>query len=84
MTVDINGLSFYIQTLLDEIQLHMYNRAKKEYRDDHITKVDSWNEFIHVLDEKPVLCQHTGTAQQQLKKKIKELTKTTYPVHSAR
>ena len=76
MTVDINGLSFYIQTLLDEIQLHMYNRAK-EYRDDHITKVDSWNEFIHVLDEKAgfVSAHWDGTATTE--EKIKELTKAT-------
>ena len=51
--------------------------VQKEYRDDHITKVDSWNEFIHVLDEKAgfVSAHWDGTATTE--EKIKELTKAT-------
>ncbi|TAF51728.1 MAG: proline--tRNA ligase, partial [Sphingobacteriia bacterium] len=34
--VPLNGVEFYIKTLLDEIQLHLFNRAKA-FRDEHIT-----------------------------------------------
>lgn len=76
MTVDINGISFYIETLLDEIQLHMYNRAK-EYRDNHITKVNSWEEFIQVLDEKTGFASAHWDGTAETEEKIKELTKAT-------
>lgn len=76
MTVDINGISFYIETLLDEIQLHMYNRAK-EYRDNHITKVNSWDQFIQVLDEKTGFASAHWDGTAETEEKIKELTKAT-------
>ncbi|MGR9791987.1 His/Gly/Thr/Pro-type tRNA ligase C-terminal domain-containing protein, partial [Escherichia coli] len=50
-TVPLKGVEFYIQTLLEEIQLHMYNKAKA-FRDEHITRANHWNEFIHILDTK--------------------------------
>ncbi|MBS1670284.1 MAG: proline--tRNA ligase, partial [Bacteroidetes bacterium] len=75
-SVDINGIVFYVKELLEEIQLHMFNTAKK-YRDEHITKVDDWNEFINVLDTKAgfVAAHWDGTAETE--EKIKELTKAT-------
>ncbi|MBS1591177.1 MAG: proline--tRNA ligase [Bacteroidetes bacterium] len=75
-SVDINGIVFYVKELLEEIQLHMFNTAK-QYRDEHITKVDDWNEFINVLDTKAgfVSAHWDGTAETE--EKIKELTKAT-------
>ena len=75
-SVDLNGISFYIKELLEEIQLHMFNRAKK-YRDEHITKADSWDEFVNILDTKTgfVAAHWDGTAETE--EKIKELTKAT-------
>ena len=75
-SVDINGISEYIKTLLDDIQLSIYNKAK-QYRDDHITKVDTWDEFVNILDNKAgfVSAHWDGTAETE--DKIKELTKAT-------
>jgi len=75
-SVEMNGIAFYIQTLLDEIQLNMFNKAK-QYRDEHITKVDSWDEFVSVLDNKAgfVSAHWDGTAETE--EKIKEQTKAT-------
>src|SRR6266496_1788045 len=76
MSVDINGLSFYIKTLLDEIQLHIYNRSKQNL-EAHITKANTWDEFVTILDGKTgfVSAHWDGTAETE--EKIKELTKAT-------
>ena len=75
-TVALEGLSAYIKNLLDEIQVNIYNRAK-QYREAHITPVDSWDEFVKTLDEKTgfVAAHWDGTAETE--EKIKELTKAT-------
>ena len=74
--VSIDGLSDTIKNLLDDIQLNIYNRAKT-YRDDNITKADSWEEFTKLLDEKGgfIAAHWDGTAETE--EKIKELTKAT-------
>ena len=76
MSVDINGLAFYVKTLLDEIQLHMYNRAKI-YRDEHITTADSWDDFVKLLDEKTGFISAHWDGTGETEDKIKELTKAT-------
>lgn len=75
-SVPLTGVEFYIQTLLEEIQLHMFNKAKA-YRDEHITEANNWDEFIHILDTKAgfVSAHWDGTAETE--DKIKELTKAT-------
>ncbi|MCA6438786.1 MAG: proline--tRNA ligase [Sediminibacterium sp.] len=83
-TVPLKGVEFYIQTLLEEIQLHMYNKAKA-FRDEHITRANHWNEFIHILDTKAgfVSAHWDGTAETE--EKIKELSKATIrciPLHN--
>ncbi len=76
LTVDVNGLSLYVKELLEEIQVQMFNKAKA-YRDEHITKVDSWDEFVHVLDTKTgfVAAHWDGTPETE--EVIKEKTKAT-------
>ena len=76
MSVDINGIAFYIQQLLDEIQLHIYNRAKN-YRETQTTEANTWDEFVNLLDEKGgfVSAHWDGTAETEAR--IKELTKAT-------
>jgi prolyl-tRNA synthetase len=76
MTVSMDGLSFFIKTLLDEIQLHLVEKARA-YRDAHITKVNSWEEFKKVLEEKGgfVSAHWDGTGETE--EKIKEETKAT-------
>lgn len=75
-TRTMDALSFYIKELLEEIQLHMFNNAKK-YRDEHITDTNDWDEFVQLLDTKGgfISAHWDGTAETE--EKIKELTKAT-------
>jgi prolyl-tRNA synthetase len=75
-TVPVEGLEFYIQALLEEIQLNMFNKAK-QYRDEHITKADTWEEFMDILDNKTgfVSAHWDGTAETE--DAIKEKAKAT-------
>lgn len=75
-TRTMDALSFYVKELLEEIQLHMFNNAKK-YRDEHITDTNDWDEFVQLLDTKGgfISAHWDGTAETE--EKIKELTKAT-------
>lgn len=72
----VEGLALHIQALLEEIQTNMFNKAK-EYQQGHITNVDSWEEFINVLDTKAgfVSAHWDGTAETE--DAIKEKAKAT-------
>ncbi len=72
----IDGLSESIVGLLDEIQQSIYNRAK-EFRAENITKVDSWDGFVKVLDEKPGFVSAHWDGTSETEDKIKEMTKAT-------
>src|SRR5690606_12976870 len=50
-TYSLDGIAENIVKLLDDIQSNMYQRAL-HFRTDHTTKVDSWDEFVSVLDGK--------------------------------
>ncbi|NCW12864.1 MAG: proline--tRNA ligase [Chitinophagia bacterium] len=75
-SVSMDGLTETVSNLLSEIQTNLFERAKK-YRDEHITEVHSWDEFIQTLDGKAgfVSAHWDGTAETE--EKIKELTKAT-------
>ena len=73
-SVDLNGISFYIKELLEEIQLHLFNKAKK-YRDEHITKANNWDEFVEILDTKTGFVSAHWDGTPETEEKIKELTK---------
>jgi len=75
-SVTLDGISFYVKELLAEIQLHMFNRAK-QYRDDHITTVDTWNDFVYTLDNKTGFVSAHWDGTPETEEKIKELTKAT-------
>ncbi len=47
-TLPLDGLTARISALLEEIQLNMFNKAK-DFRDSHIIKADTWNEFEQAL-----------------------------------
>lgn len=74
--ISLDGLTETVAALLLEIQANLLQRATK-YRDDHITSVDTWDEFINVLDNKTgfVLAHWDGTAATE--EKIKDQTKAT-------
>lgn len=75
-TINLDGISSYIKNLLDEIQQNIYNRAK-QYRDEHVTEANTWDEFVTLLDEKGgfISAHWDGTAETE--EKIKEQTKAT-------
>ena len=75
-TVSIDELENLIPQLLEDIQTSIYNKAK-QYRDEHITSVNSYEEFKEVLDNKGgfVSAHWDGTAETE--NKIKEETKAT-------
>jgi prolyl-tRNA synthetase len=62
--------------LLDDIQVNMYNRAL-DFRNEHTTKVDTWEEFVRCLDEKPGFISAHWDGTSETEEKIKELTKAT-------
>ena len=74
--VSMEGVDEYIENLLKEIQDNLFKKAEI-YRDNHITKVDNFDEFKKVLNEKGgfVLAPWDGTAETE--EKIKDLTKAT-------
>jgi prolyl-tRNA synthetase len=75
-TVSMEGITETVTQLLLDIQSNLFNRAKK-YRDEHITKVDNWEDFITTLDTKAgfVAAHWDGTPETE--DKIKEMTKAT-------
>ena len=74
--VSKEGIEIYIQNLLETIQESMFSKALN-YRNEHITKVDSFDEFKNLLDSKGgfFAAHWDGTAETE--DKIKELTKAT-------
>ncbi|MET0392498.1 MAG: proline--tRNA ligase [Chitinophagaceae bacterium] len=75
-TVSLDGIAQYVDGLLLDIQHSLFARAKA-YRDAHITRADSWEEFEKLLDEKGgfVSAHWDGTAETE--EAIKEKTKAT-------
>ena len=74
--VSSEGLGVYIKDLLQEIQKSLYTKALN-YRDSHITEVNSFEEFKEVLETKGgfIAAHWDGTIETE--DKIKELTKAT-------
>jgi len=76
MTVSMDNLSYFVKNLLDEIQLHLVEKARA-YRDEHITKVYNWEEFKKVLNEKGGFISAHWDGTGETEEKIKEETKAT-------
>jgi prolyl-tRNA synthetase len=75
-TQPLEGIAQYINTLLAEIQQYLFDKAKN-FRDEHITPADNWEEFVKLLDEKTgfISAHWDGTAETE--DAIKEKTKAT-------
>ena len=75
-TVPQQGLVELIEKLLGEIQENIYRKALT-FRDSMITKVDTWEEFKRVLDEKGgfISAHWDGTVETEVA--IKDATKAT-------
>jgi prolyl-tRNA synthetase len=66
----------HIEQLLQDIQENIFNRAYK-YREEHITKVDSYDEFKQLLDTKGGFFSAHWDGSSATEEKIKEETKAT-------
>jgi prolyl-tRNA synthetase len=74
----------YIQSLLENIQQSMFQKAKS-YRDEHITKANSWEEFEKLLDEKGGFISAHWDGTPETEEVIKDRTKATIrciPLHN--
>ncbi len=65
-----------IESLLKEIQESMHQKAK-QYRDEHITEVDTFDEFKDILENKGGFISAHWDGTEETEQKIKELTKAT-------
>ena len=74
--ISLENIASDINQLLDDIQTNMFNKAKV-YRDEHITEVNSWDEFIDVLENKTGFASAHWDGTGETEDKIKELTKAT-------
>ncbi|MDL2312839.1 proline--tRNA ligase [Bacteroidales bacterium OttesenSCG-928-B11] len=76
ITASFNDLENTIEKLLVDIQENIYNRALK-FREENIRKVDNWDEFISILDEKAGFVSAHWDGTPETEEKIKELSKAT-------
>ena len=71
-----DGIETYILNLLETIQNSMFTKAL-EYRNSHITEVNSFEEFKELLDSKAGFFAAHWDGTPETEEKIKELTKAT-------
>ena len=74
--VDCNTVVAEVEALLEDIHKSIFNKALA-FREQNITKVDSWEEFVDVIENKGgfVSAHWDGTAETE--ETIKEKTKAT-------
>ncbi len=72
----LDSIADYVANLLDEIQDNLFNKAKA-YRDEHITRVDTWDEFVKTLEEKGGFMYAHWDGTTETEEAIKEKTKAT-------
>ena len=74
-TRDIAGIAAYVETLLEDIQKNIFEKAKA-YRDAHIYECDNYEEFKErIKDGGFFLCHWDGTEETEAR--IKEETQAT-------
>lgn len=74
--VAIDGIDEYVQNLLDEIQNSIYQKAF-DYRTEHTTEVNTWDEFKDVLNNKGGFISAHWDGTPETEQKIKDETKAT-------
>ena len=74
--VTLDSLSATIKGLLEEIQRSLFQNAFN-FRADHITKVETFEEFKTVLEEKAGFISAHWDGSAETEDKIKEITKAT-------
>ncbi|MEZ4909612.1 MAG: proline--tRNA ligase [Saprospiraceae bacterium] len=75
-SISLDGIDQHIESLLEDIQKTLFERAKK-FRNDHITEVNDFEEFKNVLENKGgfISCHWDGTSETE--ELIKQETKAT-------
>ena len=74
--VSSKDIDLYINDLLEKIQKDLYNKAL-DYRNNHITEVNSFDEFKKVLENKTGFISAHWDGTSETEEKIKILTKAT-------
>jgi prolyl-tRNA synthetase len=74
--VSKDGIVTYVNDLLTQIQADLYNKAL-DYRNSHITEVNSFEEFKEVLENKGGFVSAHWDGTMATEEKIKDLTKAT-------
>jgi prolyl-tRNA synthetase len=74
--VSKDGIVAYLNDLLDTIQADLFDKALN-YRDTHITEVNSFEEFKDVLENKTGFISAHWDGTSETEEKIKDLTKAT-------
>ena len=74
--VPLAGLSQYIQALLDEMHINLFNRALK-FRDNHTTEVNNFDEFISTIIKKGGFISAHWDGTFETEEAIKKETKAT-------
>lgn len=75
-TVSQDEVVDYVANLLEEIQESLFEKAVS-YRDNHITEVDTFEEFKEVIENKGGFVSAHWDGSIETEDKIKELTKAT-------
>jgi prolyl-tRNA synthetase len=75
-TISIDETVDYVEKTLNEIQESLFNKSM-EYRDTHITKVNSFDEFKEVLESKGGFISAHWDGTSETEEQIKNLTKAT-------
>ena len=75
-SVSMDGIANTVAALLEDIQQNMYNKALA-FRNENITAVDNWDDFVKTLDEKAGFISAHWDGTPETEEKIKEQTKAT-------
>lgn len=75
-SVAVEGIADYVAKLLDEIQNNLLQRARQRMK-DLTTKVDTWEQFVDVIDNKGGFAYAHWDGTSETEERIKELTKAT-------
>ncbi|RXF70470.1 proline--tRNA ligase [Arcticibacter tournemirensis] len=75
-TISSENLADHIEQLLEQIQKDIYQKALK-FREENITRVDTYDEFKKVLDEKAGFVSAHWDGTPETEQRIKEETKAT-------
>ena len=73
---EIEGIADHIEKLLTDIQDNLFNKALN-YRNEHISEANSWDEFKEILESKTGFISAHWDGTEETEEKIKQETKAT-------